>query len=161
MVGSLDCTDEWPLTARCRFGTVDRMGPLLDPPLVLLVAALVFYAPLAAFVFAPACAALARRRNRDSETWFLLGATAGPLALLWLSFLGARPRPNQAEILAARRRRTPPDRIPSGEAHASARCLLCDRPAGDGHRCRPEEVEDRIQRRWTVRVGGQRIIGPF
>jgi hypothetical protein len=28
-----------------------------------------------------------------------------------------------------------------------------------GHLCRPEVVEDRIQRRWTVRVGGQRIIG--
>ena len=138
-----------------------RVGSLLDPPLVLVIAALVLYAPLAAFAFAPACAALARRRNRDSETWFLLGATAGPLALLWLSCLESRPRPNQAELLAARRRRTPPERIPTGEARASGRCLLCGRTNVDRHRCSPEEVEDRVQRRWTVRVGGQRIIGPF
>jgi hypothetical protein len=137
------------------------MGPLLDPPWVLLLAAIVLYAPVALFVFAPACAALARRRNRDSETWFLLGGIAGPLALLWIAALGARPRPNQPELLAARRQRTPPERIPSGPAARSARCLLCGRPSPEGHRCRPEEVEDRVQRRWTVRVGGQRIIGPF
>jgi len=137
------------------------MGPLLDPPGIILLAALVLYGALAALVFAPACAALARRRNRDSETWFLLGATGGPIALMWIAALGTRLRPNSAELLAARRRRTPTERIPSGTARESARCLLCDRPAGDRHRCRPEEVEDRIQRRWTVRVGGQRIIGPL
>jgi hypothetical protein len=134
---------------------------LPDPPFVILIAALVFYAPIAALVFAPVCAALARRRNRDSETWFLIGATAGPLGLLWIAALPSRERPNRAELLAARRRRTPPERIPSGTARDPARCLLCGRPAGDGHSCRPEEVEDRIQRRWTVRVGGQRIIGPL
>jgi hypothetical protein len=128
---------------------------------IILVAALVLYAPVAAFVFAPACAALARRRNRDSETWFLLGATGGPLALLWIAALPSRARPNRAELLAARRRRTPAERIPTGTAVASARCLLCGQPAAEGHACRPEQVEDRIQRRWTVRVGGQRIIGPF
>lgn len=137
------------------------MGPLLDPPGVILLAALVLYGGLATLVFAPACAALARRRNRDSETWFLLGATAGPLALLWIAALGARPRPNQAELLDARRRRTPPERIPTGRAAESPQCLLCGQPNVDDHRCRPEEVEDRVQRRWTVRVGGQRIIGPF
>jgi hypothetical protein len=137
------------------------MGPLLDPPGIVLLAALVLYGGLATLVFAPACAALARGRNRDSETWFLLGATAGPVALLWIAALGARPRPNQAELLASRRRRTPPERIPTGEPQASGRCQLCGAPLVDGHRCRPEEVEDRVQRRWTVRVGGQRIIGPF
>lgn len=137
------------------------MEGLLDPPLVIVIAALVLYAPIALFVFAPAAAALARRRRRDSETWFLLGATAGPLALAWIAALPDRERPNSAELLEARRRRTPPDRIPSGSGRASARCLLCGRPATESHRCRPEEVEDRIQRRWTVRVGGQRIIGPL
>ena len=137
------------------------MGPLLDPPGIILLAALVLYGGLATLVFAPACAALARRRNRDSETWFLLGATGGPIALLWIAALGSRARPNSAELLATRRRRTPPARIPSGTARESTRCLLCGKPAGEGHRCRPEEVEDRIQRRWTVRVGGQRIIGPL
>lgn len=137
-----------------------RVG-LLDQPVVVFIAALVLYAPIAALVFAPACAALARRRNRDSETWFLIGATAGPLGLLWIAALPGRKRPNSAELLVARRRRTPPDRIPSVTGRESARCLLCGRPGGADHRCRPEEVEDRIQRRWTVRVGGQRIIGPL
>jgi hypothetical protein len=142
---------DWPMPIRHRCP--------VDPMLVLVAVA--FYTPVALFVFAPACAALARRRNRDSETWFLLGGLAGPVALLWIVALGARPRPNQAELLATRRQRTPPERIPSGRAVTHARCLLCGQPNADGHRCRPEEVEDRVQRRWTVRVGGQRIIGPL
>lgn len=131
----------------------------MEPWLFLL--GLFFYAPVALLVFAPATAALARRRNRDAETWLLLGAVGGPLALAWIALLPARGRPNRAESLAARRRRTPPERIPSGPALASGRCLLCNRPLVEGHACKPEEVEDRIQRRWTVRVGGQRIIGPL
>lgn len=120
-----------------------------------------FYTPLAVLIFAPASAALARRRNRDAETWLLLGAVGGPLALAWIATLPARPRSNDADALAARRRRTPQHRIPSGEAIASARCLQCNQRLLDGHFCRPEQVEDRIQRRWTVRVGGLRIIGPL
>jgi hypothetical protein len=121
---------------------------------------LFFYAPIALLVFAPACAALARARNRDSETWLLLGAFGGPLALAWIAASPARPRPNDAGVLQARRRRTPAERIPTGTAVASGRCLLCGSPLADGHACQPEAVGDRIQRRWTVRVGGQRIIGP-
>jgi hypothetical protein len=119
------------------------------------------YTPIALFAFAPACAVLARRRNRDAETWLLLGAMGGPIALMWITLLGARPRPNQVDSLEARRRRTPPARIPTGKPVSSARCLLCDAPLMPDHACRPEAVEDRIQRRWTVRVGGQRIIGPL
>jgi hypothetical protein len=131
----------------------------MEPMLV--AALLFFYTPIALFVFAPACAAAARRRNRDSETWFLIGGLGGPLALLWIAALPRRERPNRAEVLEARRRRTPPERIPTGRALESPRCLLCGQPNSEGHVCRPEQVEDRIQRRWTVRVGGQRIIGPF
>jgi hypothetical protein len=118
------------------------------------------YPPIALFVFAPACAVLARRRNRDAETWLLLGAIGSPIALLWIALLGPRPRPNRGDDLESRRRRTPADRIPTGTPIASGRCLLCDAPLMPDHACRPEAVEDRIQRRWTVRVGGQRIIGP-
>jgi len=129
--------------------------------LQLLVVGLFGYAPIALLAFAPACAMLARRRNRDAETWFLLGAAGGPFAVAWILLLPGRRRPNQADALLARRQRTPADRIPDGPAVASARCLLCHRPLAPGHRCRADEVEDRIQRRWTVRVGGQRIIGPL
>jgi hypothetical protein len=118
------------------------------------------YAPIALFVFAPACAILGRRRNRDAETWLLLGAVGGPVALLWLSRLPARPRSNAVDRLESSRRRTPASRIPTGTPIDSGRCLLCDAPLTPDHTCRPEAVEDRIQRRWTVRVGGQRIIGP-
>lgn len=128
---------------------------------IFLLLALGGYAPIALFLFAPGCGMLARRRNRDSETWVLLGAAMGPIALAWLSLLSTRPRPNDAEALAARRRRTPPERIPTGPAVASTRCMLCLRPMHEGHRCQPEAVEDRIQQRWTVRVGGQRILGPL
>lgn len=127
-----------------------------------LVAALTGYAPIALLFFAPACALLARRRNRDAETWLLLGAVAGPLALAWVALLTSRARPNAADALLARRQRTPPERIPSALEPASlGHCLLCGRRLAEGHACRPEEVEDRVQRRWTVRVGGQRIIGPL
>jgi hypothetical protein len=126
----------------------------------LLVLGLFFYAPIALLVFAPACAALARRRNRDAETWLLLGAVGGPLALAWIAASPSRPRPNDADAAQARRRRTPPERIPSGAAVSTGRCLLCGGPLTENHACQPEAVEDRIQRRWTVRVGGQRIIGP-
>ncbi|HYM51950.1 MAG TPA: hypothetical protein VEW45_00525 [Candidatus Dormibacteraeota bacterium] len=118
------------------------------------------YTPIALFAFAPACAVLARRRNRDAETWLLLGAIGGPIALLWVTRLRPRPRHNAVDALEARRRRTPRDRIPTSTAIASGRCLLCDAPLLPDHACRPEAVEDRIQRRWTVRIGGQRIIGP-
>jgi hypothetical protein len=126
------------------------------------VAALFFgFAPLALLVFAPACAVLARRRNRDAETWLLLGAFGGPIALGAILLKGVRARPNDAGALRARRLPTPARRIPVGPAAASARCLLCNRLLRPDHLCRPEEVEDRIQRRWTVRIGGQRIIGPL
>jgi len=119
------------------------------------------YAPIGLLVFAPACAILARRRNRDAETWLLLGAVGGPLAVAWIGLLAARPRPNSSDSLLGRRQRTPPDRIAAaGRAVAFGRCLLCNRPLLEGHACQPEEVEDRIQRRWTVRVGGLRIISP-
>jgi len=118
------------------------------------------YAPVALLVFAPACARMARRRNRDAETWLLLGAVAGPIALARILLLPERTRHNEAGALLARRQRTPSRRIPHGPAVASARCLLCNRLLTPSHRCRPDEVEDRIQRRWTVRVGGQRIIWP-
>jgi hypothetical protein len=111
-------------------------------------------------VFAPACAALARARNRDAETWLLLGAVGGPVALAWIAASARRPRPNDADSLQVRRRRTPPERIPKGPPVSSGKCLLCGSPLRDGHACQPEAVEDRIQRRWTVRIGGQRIIGP-
>ncbi|HEX6139173.1 MAG TPA: hypothetical protein VF013_01765 [Candidatus Limnocylindria bacterium] len=128
----------------------------------IIVATLVGYTPIALLFFAPACGLLARRRNRDAETWLLLGAVAGPIALAWIALLPARMRPNAAEALLARRQRTPPSRIPSAaQPSRLGHCLLCGRALADGHACRPEEVEDRIQRRWTVRVGGQRIIGPL
>jgi len=126
-----------------------------------LVILLFGYAPVGLLVLAPACATLARRRNRDAETWLLLGAVGGPIALVWILLLGARARPNEAGLLLARRQRTPAWRIPSGPAVDSGRCLLCHRRLEPGHHCQPEAVEDRIQRRWTVRVGGQRIIGPL
>jgi hypothetical protein len=125
------------------------------------ILALFFYAPVAVLAFAPACGALARARNRDVEAWFLLGALGGPVALAWIAASPARPRPNDADLLQARRRRTPLERIPTGAAIAPRRCLLCNVRLADGHACQPEAVEDRIQRRWTVRVGGQRIIGPL
>jgi hypothetical protein len=125
-----------------------------------LVLALFGYAPIALLALAPACAIQARRRNRDAETWLLLGAVGGPIALAWILSLPARTRPNEAGALLARRQPTPAGRIPRGPAMTSGRCMLCGRALLAGHRCRPEEVEDRIQRRWTVRVGGQRIIGP-
>lgn len=118
------------------------------------------YTPIALFVFAPMCAVLARRRNRDAETWLLLGGAFGPLAVAWVAFLPHRPRWNDAERVEYSRRRTPATRIPIGRAVPATRCQLCGWPQADGHRCRPEVVEDRIQRRWTVRVGGQRIL-PF
>jgi hypothetical protein len=126
----------------------------------LLVLGLFLYTPLALLLFAPTCAALARARNRDAETWLLLGAVGGPVALAWIAASPARPRPNGADTLQARRRRTPPERIPTGTAVSSGRCLLCGSLLREDHACQPEAVEDRIQRRWTVRVGGQRIIGP-
>jgi hypothetical protein len=126
----------------------------------LVVLGLFLYAPVALLVFAPACATLARRRNRDAETWLLLGAVGGPVALAWIAALPRRPRPNDADAMGARRRRTTAQRIPTGVPVASGRCLLCGAPLRAGHICQPEAVEDRIQRRWTVRVGGQRIIGP-
>jgi len=126
-----------------------------------LVLALFGYAPIALLVFAPACAMLARRRNRDTETWLLLGASGGPIALAWILFLPPRPRPNQAATLLARRQRTPAQRIPLTAPVAWGRCMLCQRPLrASFHSCVPEEVEDRVQRRWTVRVGGQRVLGP-
>jgi len=125
-----------------------------------LVLVLFGYAPIALLIFAPACAGLALRRNRDAETWLLLGAVGGPIALAWILLLHGRARPNEAGALLARRQRVPARHIPRGPAMASARCLLCDRLLTPAHRCRPEEVEDRIQRRWTVRIGGQRVIGP-
>jgi hypothetical protein len=125
------------------------------------VPALFVYVPLAWLVCAPACGVLARRRNRDAETWLLLGMVGGPLAVAWILLLPARSRPNEASALLARRHRTPAGRIPHGLAVASGRCLLCRRQLTPGHHCRPDEVEDLIQRRWTVRVGGQRIIGPL
>ncbi|MDH4335288.1 MAG: hypothetical protein OEW24_08560 [Chloroflexota bacterium] len=126
-----------------------------------LVLALFGFAPFGLLVFGPACAVLARRRNRDVETWFLLGAVGGPIALAWVMLLPGLSRSHQSEALNARRHRTPAERIPGGVAIPGKRCLLCHRPLAAGHACRPEEVEDRIQRRWTVRVGGQRIIGPL
>ncbi len=109
-----------------------------------LVLGLFLYTPLALLVFAPACAALARARNRDAETWLLLGAVGGPVALAWIAASARRPRPNDADSLQV----------------STGKCLLCGSPLRDGHACQPEAVEDRIQRRWTVRIGGQRIIGP-
>ena len=126
----------------------------------LLLLGLFFYAPVALLAFAPACAALARRRHRDAETWLLLGAVGGPVALAWIAAQPARPRPNRPEELSARRRRTPVGRIPTGQPISTGRCLLCGSPLSEGHVCQPDAVEDRIQRRWTVRIGGQRIIGP-
>ncbi|HSM38214.1 MAG TPA: hypothetical protein VK838_02695 [Candidatus Limnocylindrales bacterium] len=128
---------------------------------VVVLAALIGYAPVALFVFAPACATLARRRQRDAETWLLLGGALGPLALGWIALLPARPRSNDAQRLESSRRRTPPSRIPRMEPRPSSTCQLCGESLIPDHHCRPEVVEDRIQRRWTVRVGGQRIIGGF
>jgi hypothetical protein len=118
------------------------------------------YTPIALLVFAPICAALARRRNRDAETWLLLGGAFGPLAAAWVALLPARPRWNDAERAERGRRRTPAHRIPTGAARPALICQLCGQPQALGHLCRPEVVEDRVQGRWTVRVGGQRILGP-
>jgi hypothetical protein len=118
------------------------------------------YAPIALLVFAPLCAHLARRRNRDAETWLLLGGLFGPLATAWIGLLPSRPRWNAADRMELSRRRTPARRIPSMNARPGIRCLLCGALQLPGHRCRPEVVEDRVTRRWTVRVGGQRILGP-
>jgi hypothetical protein len=117
------------------------------------------YAPIALLVFAPACGLLARRRHRDSETWLLLGGALGPLALAWIAALPARPRLNDAELREGTRHRTPASRIPATVARPLSSCQLCGMFLAPVHLCRPEVVEDRIQRRWTVRVGGQRIIG--
>jgi membrane protein required for beta-lactamase induction len=119
------------------------------------------YTPIALLVFAPISAQLARRRHRDADTWFLLGGAFGPVAMAWIALLPARPRWADAERSDRSRRRTPAHRIPRGTARLAAVCQLCGEPQADGHRCRPEVVEDRIQRRWTVRVGGQRILGGF
>jgi hypothetical protein len=124
------------------------------------LALLVGYAPLALLVFAPICAALARRRNRDAETWLLLGGAFGPLAAAWIALLPARPRRNDAERAELTRRRTPAHRIPTAVARPAPTCQLCGQAQALGHLCRPEVVEDRVQGRWTVRVGGQRILGP-
>jgi hypothetical protein len=119
------------------------------------------YTPIALLVFAPISAWLAGRRNRDAETWFLLGGAFGPLGLAWIALLPPRPRWADAERSERSRRRTPAHRIPRGTARMAALCQLCGAAQTNGHNCRPEVVEDRIQRRWTVRVGGQRIIGGF
>ena len=118
------------------------------------------YAPIALLVFAPFSAQLARRRNRDAETWFLLGGFFGPLAVAWIGLLPSRPRLNAADRMELSRRRTPVRRIPSVGARPGITCLLCGERQLPDHRCRPEVVEDRVTRRWTVRVGGQRILGP-
>jgi hypothetical protein len=131
----------------------------MDWPLIALLS-LGMYTPFGLLLFAPASARLARRRNRDAETWLLLGGLGGPIALAWIALLPASPRPNDAELLESRRRRTPANRIPPGPALSDGRCLLCKQVLHPDHRCQPEAVEDRIQRRWTVRIGGQRIIGP-
>jgi hypothetical protein len=122
--------------------------------------ALTMYAPLALLVFAPLSAVLARRRWRDAETWLLLGAVFGPFAVAWIAALPARPRRNDAEQAGLGRRRTPLQRIPTLSARRPLTCPLCGQLQLSGHFCRPEAVEDRISGRWTVRVGGQRIIGP-
>jgi hypothetical protein len=122
---------------------------------------LVGYAPIALLGFAPTCAVLASRRNRDAETWLLLGGAFGPLAVAWIALLPTRPRHNEAERAERNRRRTPGHRIPSGIARQAPTCQLCGQALLIGHACRPEVVEDRIKGRWTVRVGGQRIIGPL
>jgi hypothetical protein len=119
------------------------------------------YTPIALLLFAPISAWLARRRNRDVETWFLLGGAFGPVSLAWIALLPSRPRWGDAERSERSRRRTPEHRIPRGTARMAALCQLCGELQTDGHRCRPEVVEDRIQRRWTVRIGGQRILGGF
>ena len=121
---------------------------------------LAFYAPVALLVFAPLSAMLARRRWRDAETWFLLGAFFGPLALGWIAVLPARPRRHDAELAERGRRRTPAHRIPRLTAQLPPNCPLCGRWQAAGHVCQPEAVEDRVSGRWTVRVGGQRILGP-
>jgi hypothetical protein len=130
----------------------------MDGPIWLVV--LVGYAPLALLVFAPMCGALARRRHRDVETWLLLGGAFGPLALPWITLLPARPRRNDAERAERLRRRTPAHRIPTMAARPAITCQLCGALQAPGHLCRPEVVEDRILGRWTVRVGGQRILVP-
>jgi hypothetical protein len=117
------------------------------------------YTPIALFVFAPMAATLARRRNRDVETWLLLGGAFGPLAVAWIALLAPRARHNDAERRALTRRRTPAHRVPTGAAARAVICPLCGEPQVAQHLCRAEVVEDRIQRRWTVRVGGQRILG--
>jgi hypothetical protein len=152
----------WRLGARV--ATIDdrprwwQRSPV-DPRIWLLL--LGGYAPIALLVFAPMSATLARRRNRDAETWLLLGGALGPVALAWIALLPGRPRRDDAERSDRSRRRTPAHRIPHGSARLAALCQLCGEPQAEGHRCRPEVVEDRIQRRWTVRVGGQRILGGF
>ena len=120
---------------------------------------LLIWSPIGLLVFSPLCAFLARRKHRDSETWFLLGFAAGPIALSWILTLPPRPRSNDATQLTVRRQRTPAARIPTAAAVPWRRCLLCGQPLLELHHCSPELVEDRIQGRWTVRVGGQRILG--
>jgi hypothetical protein len=119
------------------------------------------YTPIALLVFAPMSAMLARQRNRDTETWLLLGGAFGPVAVAWVALLPARPRRNDAERGERARHRTPMHRIPHGTARLAAVCPLCGEAQAEGHLCRPEVVEDRIQRRWTVRIGGQRVLGGF
>jgi hypothetical protein len=115
--------------------------------------------PFGLLLFSPLCALFARRKHRDSETWFLLGFVAGPIALAWILAVRALPRQNDAAVLTARRRRTPAARIPTVPPVPWRHCLLCGQPLPEVHHCSPELVEDRIQGRWTVRVGGQRILG--
>jgi hypothetical protein len=131
----------------------------MDPPTWLIL--LGGYTPIALLLFAPMAAWLARRRNRDAETWLLLGGAFGPFAVAWIALLSARPRRNDAERMERLRQRTPAHRIPHGTARPAVLCQLCGEPQAEGHRCRPEAVEDRVQRRWTVRVGGQRILDGF
>lgn len=120
---------------------------------------LLIWSPIGLLFFSPLCGFLARGKHRDSETWFLLGFAAGPVALAWILAVGARPRPNDATQLTTRRRRTPAARIPTAPPVPWRRCLLCGQALLELHHCSPEVVEDRIQGRWTVRVGGQRILG--
>jgi hypothetical protein len=131
----------------------------VDLPIWLI--ALGSYTPIGLLVFAPMAAMLARRRNCDAETWLLLGGAFGPVALAWIALLSTRPRWSDAERSDRSRTRTPLHRIPRGPARLAMRCDLCGERQAEEHRCRPEVVEDRILGRWTVRVGGQRILGPF
>jgi hypothetical protein len=75
-------------TRRCAFTPADisltaYAGSITVRPMepIIVLAALVLYAPIAAFIFAPACAALAKRRHRHSETTAEhRGAASGPTA---------------------------------------------------------------------------------